>query len=63
MEPSCDVDWVIDDEVAQWHCQWAYWTWIGKVCIGLSQETVLEIEYIFAVEPAKPEQKHPHNDW
>ena len=27
------------------------------------QETVLEIEYIFAVEPAKPEQEHPHNDW
>ncbi len=37
--------------------------WICNACVGLLQETVLEIEYIFAVEPAKPKQKHPHNDW
>ena len=34
-----------------------------KYFVSFLQETVLEIEYIFAVEPAKPEQKHPHNDW
>ena len=27
------------------------------------QEKVLELEYIFLVEPAKPEQQHRHNDW
>lgn len=27
------------------------------------QESVLDIEYVFAVEPPKPKQQHPHDDW
>jgi hypothetical protein len=31
--------------------------------VGIMQESVLELEYIFAVEPPKPREKKAHDDW
>ena len=37
--------------------------WTDDFCLGCPQESLLEIEYIFAVVPPDFKTQLPHDDW
>ncbi|CAK0736467.1 hypothetical protein CVIRNUC_000750 [Coccomyxa viridis] len=57
LEPQRPFDFLLDGELVRESLEGFL------LSHGISAEKVLEIEYIFSVEPAKPEQQHRHNDW